>query len=520
MLTARKSIRGLVILLVVALGGLLAVQVHLMRRSLASRQQAFERDVRSARAATARQLEFADIARRATAAAAADSDVVHVRVESAALEDAGAAGADRLENIVVRVGADTVTAGALGHGLATALAGSCLTWITPGEASAELHARRALVVRQGDADLARRLLEGLGGPEPRPLAERVAPARLDSLLRANLLQAGIATPHVAGVLTAGDDSLVLGGDPADAPDLRRTPFRARLFPLDTRPPFHDLAVHLPAARAQVWRRDLPLLAATVAFTAIVVACFVAAIRTILSQRRLAARISGFVDNMTHEFKTPLATLSLASETIARPDVLADPERVRRYNGMIADETRRLGQQVEKILQLAQLEAGDSRLSLAPLDLHRLLARTADGFALRVAERGGSLETALDATRTALRGDPVHLANVFGNLLDNAVKYGGEAPRIRLSTRDADGAVLVRVADDGPGLDAADAARVFEKYYRCDTGNRHDVKGFGLGLSYVKLMVEAHGGAVVLRSRPGAGTAVEVRLPLDREEVPA
>ena len=219
--------------------------------------------------------------------------------------------------------------------------------------------------------------------------------------------------------------------------------------------------------------------------------------------------------MTHEFKTPIWTVSLASEAIARPDILERPEALERYNRMIRDENLRMRRQVEKILQIAQLEAGDFHLNVAPVDLHELARDTAEAFALQIEDRGGRLDLDLAAESAFVRGDPVHLGNVLANLLDNALKYSPGVPEIELKTASREGTIVLEVRDHGLGIARADLARVFEKYFRCATGDRHDVKGYGLGLSFVRLLVEAHGGSVNLDSAPGQGTRVVIALPLDR-----
>jgi two-component system, OmpR family, phosphate regulon sensor histidine kinase PhoR len=346
-----------------------------------------------------------------------------------------------------------------------------------------------------------------------PFMERFSMAQIDSAVGASLREAGIGLQFATGVLQVGADTLVAVSDEHYRTQLERSPFRATLFPLEFAPPLHEVTVHFPQARAHLWFQIWPLLASALLFTLIVVYCFVQALRTIAAQQRFAAQIIDFVNNMTHEFKTPISTIALASEAIARREVEADPVTVQRYNRMIGDENRRMRAQVEKILQMAQLERGDFRLTLEEIDIHAVLARALAGFALQIEQRRGTIERDLAATRTTVRGDNVHLAGVIGNVLDNAIKYSPGPPMIGVRTRNDDGWVVITISDRGVGIDDAYQARVFEKYFRCPTGERHDVKGFGLGLSYVKLLIEAHQGRVELDSRVGEGTRVTLRLPL-------
>jgi two-component system phosphate regulon sensor histidine kinase PhoR len=162
--------------------------------------------------------------------------------------------------------------------------------------------------------------------------------------------------------------------------------------------------------------------------------------------------------------------------------------------------------------MACFERGDLELRLEPVDVHEVLAAVAEAFALRIEQRGGQLVCELGAPGPVVSGDRVHLAGIFSNLVDNAVKYSPEAPLVRVVTAESGGFLEVKVTDRGQGIAREDQRRVFEKYYRCPTGNRHDVKGYGLGLSFVKRLVRAHGGFVELHSLPGRGTTVTVSLP--------
>jgi two-component system phosphate regulon sensor histidine kinase PhoR len=257
---------------------------------------------------------------------------------------------------------------------------------------------------------------------------------------------------------------------------------------------------------------MPLVAAEVVFMLIIVATFAYTIRTILRQRQFAGMLVDFINNMTHEFKTPISTVSLATEAIARPDVQADRAQIARFNDMIKSEVARMRNQAEKILQMAALEEGDIRLESEAVDLHEVIREVSAPVTLQVEHHGGTLRSDLLASHPVVRGDRLHLANIVSNLLDNAVKYSDGVPEILVVTADRPEGIAVIVQDHGIGMRPEEQKQAFHKYYRVPTGNRHDVKGFGLGLSYVKLMVEAHGGHVSLSSRPGEGTRVEFLIP--------
>jgi len=462
MILAKRKIGLTVALLTASLAGLVVVQAYLLRSAFDLKERVFRSSVQSALTAAPKKLEAtetaAHVVRRCSAPDSAEAGPVAARV------------------ILMRR-----------------------------ETLAEGGAARQTMVESIMGDLL--------AVDREPITERFSIAELDSVVGVSLREAGIGLRFATGVVPAGRDSLVAVSDERYREELRHSDFRASLFPLELVPPLHQLVVHFPQKRMHLWLQIWPSLAAALLFTLIVVYCFVQAIRTIGAQQRFATQIVDFVNNMTHEFKTPISTIALASEAIARSDVEADLTTVQRYNRMIGDENRRMRAQVEKILQMAQLERGDFQLTLEEVDVHAVIARAVEGFMLQIEQRRGTLARDLGATRTLVRGDIVHLTGVIGNLLDNAIKYSPGPPSIGVHTRNDDAGVIVTISDHGAGIGDEYHGRVFEKYFRCPTGERHDVKGFGLGLSYVKLLIEAHGGRVELDSRVGEGTRVTLRLPL-------
>jgi two-component system phosphate regulon sensor histidine kinase PhoR len=339
------------------------------------------------------------------------------------------------------------------------------------------------------------------------------------VIAATLRQSGIDMDYAYGVLTGYHDSLYLAEPAVYAPQLRSSDLKARLFPQDVFAPPAYLSLHFPERRTYVWAQILPLVGAEVVFMLIIIACFGYTIRTILKQRRFSRLLVDFINNMTHEFKTPISTVALATEAIGRPDILAQKDRVLQFNAMIRTEIGRMRNQTEKILQMATLEEGDIQLSLAEVDLHDLIRETVEAVSLQAETLGGAVTTELGARDPVVRGDRLHLANIIHNLLDNAMKYSSDGPRISVQTHDDARGVEVHIRDHGIGMRADEQKQAFHKYYRVSTGDRHDVKGFGLGLSYVKLMVEAHGGTVTLESTPGQGTDVGFTIPRPPQRTP-
>ena len=367
------------------------------------------------------------------------------------------------------------------------------------------------------AVLVSRVIDNLWVSDTASVERLVDQAVLDSVLTRSMRDAGIALEFSYGVLTGGEDSAAvrLVHPPGMDAALRSSEFRTPLIPFDIAGPHAQLVLDFPGRKAYLLQQLWPVFLASLIFIVLIAAGFIATVRTIIRQQRLAGLMVEFINNMTHEFKTPLSTVALASEAIGRPDVVARKARVLKYNRMIAEETLRMKKQADRILEMSQLEEGDVELTRADVDMHAVIRTAAENFALQVESRGGSLLLDLRAGNHTLLGDAMHLANIVHNLLDNANKYSPGPPAITISSSNDDSSLIMSVADRGAGIAPEHQKRVFDKFYRVPTGNLHAVKGFGIGLSSVKLLAVAHGGEVRLTSTPGEGTEVTLRFPLKR-----
>ncbi|TVR39684.1 MAG: sensor histidine kinase [Cryomorphaceae bacterium] len=236
---------------------------------------------------------------------------------------------------------------------------------------------------------------------------------------------------------------------------------------------------------------------------------------ILKQKRLSEMKTDFINNMTHELKTPISTISLSSEVLMDEAIVSQPERLKQYAKIIHSENNRLKTQVEKVLQLAALDHENIELKFEPLNMHHIIRETADSFTLNLQEHRGVLHYYPDAQQAEVMADVVHITNVLYNLLDNALKYSPENPEITIKTSNRNGKLEVVISDRGVGIPKESQRYIFDKFYRVPTGNVHDVKGFGLGLYYVKLMVQEHKGNIRVESQLGKGTTFVVSLPLKR-----
>lgn len=247
--------------------------------------------------------------------------------------------------------------------------------------------------------------------------------------------------------------------------------------------------------------------------ALVLIFFGYAVIVILKQKRLSEVKTDFINNMTHELKTPISTIGLSAEMIIRSDPSQDPEKVQKYAGLIFKENKRLEKQVERVLNVAKLDKEEIVLKKEPMDIHDLIEEVRDNFEFNQMEKGGAVHLHLNASQFEINVDPVHISNVMYNLIDNAIKYCAVEPDIHISTHNDKRFLTIEIEDNGIGIRRDDVKFIFDKFYRVPTGNLHDVKGFGLGLYYVKLIIEAHGGSVQVRSTPGKGTTFTLHLPL-------
>lgn len=280
-------------------------------------------------------------------------------------------------------------------------------------------------------------------------------------------------------------------------------------------------VKFPTRIGYIWQK-MQLVVFLSVILILTVAFFAYSLVVILRQRRLATMQKEFIDNMTHEFKTPLSTIRVAATVLARDERIARDARLSRYARLIHEQYERLNGQVEKVLQIADIEKGDFSIRRERIDLQELLPPLLSSARARTEERDGHLTWQLPERPLPLYADPLHLTNILYNLLDNAVKYGGPNPRIAVVGRVAREHLHLAVSDDGPGIAPEHQERLFEKFYRVPTGDVHDVKGFGLGLYYVYQICRAHRWDIRVESKPGKGTTLHLRLPLSTspEPIPA
>lgn len=346
------------------------------------------------------------------------------------------------------------------------------------------------------------------------LAEVNAPIKaqnLDTLLRQAFARRQLAVPYEYGILNAEDDTLVFGNYvPATAKPEKVRP--AALATVQGTAPTgrYHFAVSFPTKTTHLIS-EMKLWAFSTAALLVVIVFFAYTLASILREKRLAELKTNFINNLTHELQTPITNIALASEVLQQAPATLSPAKARRYHQIIFQENERLKTQVERVLQMAELEKQPT-LSKMNTNVHQLLADTLQRFELRLQRRAGRVTCDLRATPATVQADPLHLTNALYNILDNAEKYSPQAPEIRVSTRNYQHGILIAIADKGVGIGAAGQRNLFDTFYRVPTGNQHNVKGFGLGLSYVKTIIRAHRGSIRVQSRENYGSCFELYLP--------
>lgn len=278
-----------------------------------------------------------------------------------------------------------------------------------------------------------------------------------------------------------------------------------------------LVLHFPDRTSHIWKNIIPMLLLTILFMSVILFAFLYSLNVILRQKKLSEMKNDFINNMTHEFKTPIATISLATDSIMSDKIAGSKDKVGRFAKIIKQENRRMLGQVEKVLQMAQLDKNKIQLNWDQIDVHGLIYLAYENFQLIVHDRGGEINLDLQAEQSVIRSDQNHLSNVIHNLLDNANKYSPESPKITIKTKNLSRGIEITVSDEGQGMSKENKKHIFDKFYRVHTGNRHDVKGFGLGLSYVKAMVAAHRGSINVKSEIGKGSSFSLFFPFENEE---
>ena len=342
--------------------------------------------------------------------------------------------------------------------------------------------------------------------------EKIEPAYLDHYLRDELGKRNVKVDFEYGIYDCQAENMVYtkyvkqDGESEDKipeiPALTNAPFKRDQS---------YFGVHFPGKTSNlISQMDIWIFSSIVLL--LVIVFFGYTLFVILKQKRLSEIQKDFINNMTHEFKTPISTISISSEVLKDPEIIKSPERLLNYASIIQNESHRLKGQVERVLQMATLEENHFGLKKEELNVHEIIKYAIDNIKLSLDEKKGAIQYGLDAEKATLKADKLHLTNIIYNLLDNAIKYCKQIPDIRLVTRNERHGIVIGIEDNGIGIESSLQKKIFNKFFRVPTGNIHDVKGFGLGLNYVNMVAKAHNGEITVESKPGIGSRFSIYLP--------
>jgi len=337
---------------------------------------------------------------------------------------------------------------------------------------------------------------------------------IDSILKNELFEKGISANYIFGITPTKNPPIDTSKLSADEKRIYGSKYKINLSPdnIFIKPQY--LSVYFTNETKFILSSMWFMLLISGTFMLVLVFSFYYTISTIFKQKKLSEIKNDFISNMTHEFKTPISTISLACEVLNDKSVEKSPERVTNYVKMIGDENKRLSLLVENILQTAILDKGQFKLKIQPIDIHTIIEQTITNIRLQVENKEGKIEMQLMSEQHIVSADRIHVTNIIFNLIDNALKYSNEKPQIKITTKNDDEGIFVSVQDNGIGISKENQKRIFDTMYRVPTGNVHNVKGFGLGLSYVKAVVEKHGGSISVKSELGKGSTFTFYLPFN------
>lgn len=347
---------------------------------------------------------------------------------------------------------------------------------------------------------------------------RISQRNLDSIVMSEIKNHNLDLDYKYGVYQKATPKILFMSKSEDSLNLVNSPYQISLFPNDIINKNETLCLNFNDKFNYILSSMLLMLLFSLVFTGIIISGFAYTLNVIQQQKKLAIIKNDFINNMTHEFKTPIATIAIANETIRDPRVSQSEEKLSFYTGIIKDENERMLRQVETVLQMAQIDKGEIKINKEIISLKEVIESAAASMQLSVQQRQGNIEIDWKTGDVQIYADANHILNVFINLLDNANKYSNEAPSIKIQVYPENSKIAVAIKDQGIGMSKEVVKRVFETFFRATSGNIHDVKGFGLGLSYVKAILDMHQGNIEVQSELGKGSTFIVRLPISEKEI--
>ena len=509
----KSTIIALVIVMGVSFVSLLALQMKYIEEIVATRRAHFEESVSRSLYETAHQLELSEAKRyleqgnEALSGIAMAVDSVFATTDSTVIQ--------RTRQVIARDGSVFTSRETTAS---TNLSDKYFTKKTAGKNDRQRSLQEIMAMRYAtEKNLLEEVIYSiLYTASDRPLADRIDFSELDQVLRTQLSSNGINLPYHFSVSTNNGQSIYQCSD--YDPEGNNILFTETLFKNDPVQRSGILKVHFPDLSKYAWR-SMQFMLPSLLFSFILLGTFIATLVLVFRQKKLTELKNDFINNMTHEFKTPISSISLAAQMLNDDSVNKTPQFIKRMTTTIMDETKRLRFQVEKALQLSLYEDQKANLHMKEVNMNELIAGVSHTFALKVEKNGGKIITNLNAKDAVVCVDDMHFTNVIFNLMENAVKYRRKDAALELSveTWNEPKLLCISIKDNGIGIKKEDLKRIFEKFYRVHTGNLHDVKGFGLGLAYVHKIVKDHKGSIIAESEPGIGTRFVIKLKLDEEK---
>ena len=350
-----------------------------------------------------------------------------------------------------------------------------------------------------------------------PIQELLDTTKLASLISKALASKGIEICFRYGITEFAPNNFVLISKNTPFGELYKTKYFIELFPRSIIDQKKTLRLYFPHKNQYIYASIWQIIVSSIFFFLLTVTAFILAFKIIFQQKKLSDMKNDFISNMTHELKTPIATISIASEMLKDNTISADSDNRKKYANIIFTENKRLANHVEQVLQIARLENGELELNKADRHLHLIIESVAERFLLQLEELGGEVVLELDAKNDIFKVDELHFSNMINNLIDNAIKYNDKQPLIKINTYNVITGIVIEVSDNGIGLSKENQAKIFDKFYRVSKGNVHDVKGFGLGLSYVMSIVKGHFGEISVESKLKEGTKFKIQIPNNQTE---
>lgn len=356
--------------------------------------------------------------------------------------------------------------------------------------------------------------------ERKKLEERVSVKQIDEMLKSELVNYGIDADFYFAVNITENDSLVLIKEGADPNEIRKSNLQAVLFPDELFNATNLLKIYFPNKKSYLLGSVSGMLIVSFILITMIAYIFYYTLKMFLSQKKITEVKNDLINNITHEFKTPISTISIACESLHEPGMVPDVESISKYSSVIKEENERLKTMVDNLLNTAIFEnsiengnKGSNPLNKQSVLLDDVFAEVKKNFVETVKQRNGTIVIDNHSPNIVLYADEFHLINIFGNLIDNAIKYNEKSPVISISVIEENGFVIIKMSDNGIGISKENMQKIFDTFYRVPNGNIHNVRGYGIGLSYAKKIIEAHNGSISVKSILGVGSTFELKIPL-------